>query len=109
MPTVTGRFGELHNIEASTTPNLFNNTTAVRITQQLTARKLAGHVVVTDEMLADRDILALALEAMFDRQFRPWRFPDRNPMPRFVLFPRLDAIARRIKRKGSIWPRRERG
>lgn len=101
-----GDFGELRNVTVATHRNWFNNTTAVRITQQLDARKLAGHVVVTDEMLADSRITAVTLEAVFDKTFRPWRYPDRNPMPQFVLYPRLDAMQRalrQLRRKVTEW------
>jgi hypothetical protein len=56
---------------------------------------LAGLVVLTAEILADLPTRTLvqAIEAMADPTFRPWLFPDRNPMPRRVtLFPRLERL-----------------
>lgn len=32
-----------------------------------------------------------------DSIYRPWRFAHRNPLPRFVLFPRIERTAKRIK------------
>jgi hypothetical protein len=96
---VTGKFGDLHDLEVLTAPSLLDNTTLVHITQWLGTRRLAAYVKVTDEMLADSRLTAVALEAVFDKTFRPWRYPDPNPMPQFVLFPWLHALQRRLRRK----------
>lgn len=82
---ITGKFGELHDVEVLTVPSLFDNTTFVHITQWLGSRRLAAYVKVTDEMLGDSRLTAVALDAVFDKTFRPWRYPDPNPMPEFRL------------------------
>lgn len=74
----------------------------VRIRQDLGARKVAAYIPITAEMVADMEIGHRLWEDLTDRWFRPWRYPDRNPMPTIVLFPRLDrAIAWYHRRHGK--------
>lgn len=38
------------------------------------------------------DLLQDRLYRTLDRELHPWNYPDRNPMPHLVLFPRLDRL-----------------
>ncbi len=58
--------------------------------------QLHAHLAIPDELLADSGVsVAAMLEGMLDRTFRPWRYPDPNPMPTLVLFPRVAQLERR--------------
>jgi hypothetical protein len=65
----------------------------VQRTQDLGAVKYAAYVQVPAELAADiREAKALwddLWRESFDRVFRPWLFPDRNPMPRLDWWPWL--------------------
>lgn len=93
-----GRFGELLNVSVETAPDLTRSMTAIRVTQNLGERTLVAYVPVTDELLNDAALIATALDAIFDKTFRPWRYPDPNPMPEFALFPRVAAAQRALRR-----------
>jgi hypothetical protein len=67
------------------------------------ARKLAGYLPVTDELMADAGAVAQAVTAGLDRLLNPWRYPDPNPMPMLVLFPRLERLAGWYQRTLDRW------
>lgn len=45
-----------------------------------------------------RDFLRRSFLARLERDLWPWRFPDPNPFPEFILFPRLARLERKVKR-----------
>ena len=47
-------------------------------------------------MLADAEAARAFYDTVSDMAFRPWKFPDRNPVPKIVLFPRLARWQTRI-------------
>lgn len=78
----------------------------VQITHRLQPTvKYAGHILVTRSVLEDAVVLQDLLELAVDRRLRPWKFPDRNPMPYIDLFPRLTRAARSLKRLTLALPR----
>src|SRR5215216_923514 len=91
FPDLPGRF----TMERSNTSSLPYSGTAVRVvgdygpTAPTTIRKTAAMVMVTDELLDDGPAVSAVLQHVADRWFRPWKYPDRNPMPVMDLFPRL--------------------
>lgn len=86
-------------IKVDTAEDPYRDLTAVRVTQQLVTHKLAAHVCVPTELLADSAIpIQQLLADQFDRVLRPWRYPDRNPMPVIDLFPRLTTAKRWLTR-----------
>lgn len=60
-------------------------------------RKVAAWVPVTAETVADVAASRPVVDEVFDRWMHPWKYPDRNPMPEFVLFPTLARIAAWLK------------
>jgi len=58
--------------------------------------KVGAYLPVSRELLDDAHSLSDALDVAFDRWLRPWRYPDPNPMPHIVPFPRLERIAQRV-------------
>lgn len=60
---------------------------AVRASMPLAGGKFAGFVVTSRALLDDAAFDAGAIvDRCLDRAFRPWRYPDRNPMPRFRIW-----------------------
>lgn len=45
-----------------------------------------------------QDFLRRSFLARLERDLFPWRFPDPNPFPEFILFPRLTRLERKMKR-----------
>lgn len=72
--------------------------------------RYAGWVPVSKAMLEDGAAMRGALEHAFDRHLRPWKFPDRNPMPTFTFgFDRWTQRARTLRALPSEVRRRVRG
>lgn len=55
----------------------------------MTDRELYGH---------DAVYVPVSVEMGLDAGRWPWLAPDRNPMPRLDLFPRLASLPRRVRR-----------
>lgn len=76
-------------------------------TEHIAARKVAGWIAATPELLADAGMAAAIsghLARGVDRHIRPWAYPDRPVVWAFDLFPRwtrLTAMVRRIFRRGD--------
>jgi hypothetical protein len=69
-----------------------DGTRCAYVQQRLGTAYLAGIATLPTEMvdeISDPGLLAQIVEAILEHVFRPWRYPDPNPMPRLVLFPRL--------------------
>lgn len=74
--------------------------TVVLATQSLASRKVRGHMLIPNELLADTAIpVGSVLQASLDRVFRPWRYPDPNPFPIIDLFPRFTRLGRWLRRR----------
>lgn len=69
----------------------------VLVEQRLPTRKIAGWVPVSPGVLGDAVATRTIVESGLDRIFRPWRYPDGNPMPSIDLFPWASRIARRLR------------
>ena len=78
--------------------SVFTDVVAFRATEPLTgSRKASGVVVVSRELLSDTGIdLERYIFDGLDRFMRPWMHPDRSSFPAIVLFPRWDALVRRL-------------
>lgn len=67
--------------------------------------KYAAWVPMSREVVADQAMFRAALDRGIDRWLRPWRYPDRNPIPRLVPLPLLEAAmqvpvrARAVRRR----------
>jgi hypothetical protein len=69
-----------------------SGTRCAYVQQRLGTHYLAGIATLPTEMvdeISDPGLLAQIVEACLEHIFRPWRYPDPNPMPHLVLFPRL--------------------
>lgn len=94
---------------------VLRNEVVVRAEQEIpattdaAARTIAAWIPVTRHALVDAAFAPRLLEGAFDRWLRPWRFPDPNPMPTFVPFPRVDRLTQRAKalrRRVADWRHR---
>lgn len=68
-----------------------------RAADQWAGQRLTAHWLdVSTELARDTAPILSMIEDAIDRRCRPWRYPDPNPMPRLLLFPRLARLHRRL-------------
>jgi hypothetical protein len=90
-------FPDLPGIRMDIGHDLLGDAEVVKVEQRFRdAQKVAAIVPMPSEMVRDlgRFSIARYLEAATHQVFCPWEYPDRNPMPRLVPFPRLARLAR---------------
>jgi hypothetical protein len=96
-------FPDLPGIRMEIGHDLLGDAEVVKVEQRFRdARKVAAIVPMPSEAVRDlgRFSIARYLEATTHRVFCPWEYPDRNPMPWLVPFPRLEWLARAAE---ALW------